>query len=81
MPNPNPLIHLFSFEFQNVNSVISSFSSSSLTEPISSKQGSNSSVGLGIAVGILAAACVVVVGMAALFYKRLPAGSNKFFQS
>ncbi|XP_063058673.1 zona pellucida-like domain-containing protein 1 [Engraulis encrasicolus] len=46
----------------------------------SSRAGS-SSVGLGIAVGVLAAAVVVVIGLAAFFYKRMHPGSNKFFQN
>ncbi|XP_056096181.1 zona pellucida-like domain-containing protein 1 [Rhinichthys klamathensis goyatoka] len=37
---------------------------------ISTKQPVDSSVGLGVAVGILAFACIMVVGMGALFYKR-----------
>ncbi|CAM4729910.1 unnamed protein product [Leuciscus chuanchicus] len=37
---------------------------------ISTKKPVDSSVGLGVAVGILAFACIMVVGMGALFYKR-----------
>ncbi|XP_077098107.1 zona pellucida-like domain-containing protein 1 [Siphateles boraxobius] len=37
---------------------------------ISMKKPVDSSVGLGVAVGILAFACIMVVGMGALFYKR-----------
>ncbi|XP_076131056.1 zona pellucida-like domain-containing protein 1 [Alosa pseudoharengus] len=55
--------------------------SSKEEELTSSKHGSYSSVGLGVAVGVLAAACVAVIGMAAFFYKRLHPGSNKLFQS
>ncbi|XP_016349041.1 zona pellucida-like domain-containing protein 1 [Sinocyclocheilus anshuiensis] len=37
---------------------------------ISTKTPSDSSVGLGVAVGILAFACIMIVGMGAVFYKR-----------
>ncbi|XP_050977519.1 zona pellucida-like domain-containing protein 1 [Labeo rohita] len=37
---------------------------------VSTKKPSDSSVGLGVAVGILAFACIMIVGMGAVFYKR-----------
>ncbi|KAL1266549.1 hypothetical protein QQF64_002224, partial [Cirrhinus molitorella] len=37
---------------------------------ISTKKPTDSSVGLGVAVGILAFACIMIVGMGAVFYKR-----------
>lgn len=53
---------------------------SSLLALSSSKTGPDSTVGLGVAVGILAFACVGTVVVAALFYKKfIISGVSKIF--
>ncbi len=75
----NKRAHFFKTKLLNsslVSYFVVAYSQSNLVCPciaevtISMKKPSDSSVGLGLAVGILAFACIMIVGMGAVFYKR-----------
>ncbi|XP_061106374.1 zona pellucida-like domain-containing protein 1 [Conger conger] len=50
-------------------------------EVLSGSNSPDASIGLGVAVGVLTLVCIVVVGMAFFFYKRLHPGTSKMLRS